>query len=62
MKIIFGMLVAAGLVIGFFERWFAPHSILMESSPNFPNWLGWVGWVMASVAAIGYVWIDIGNK
>jgi uncharacterized membrane protein len=58
-KVICGTLVAVGLVINFFERWFAPHTLLQESSPNFPKWLGWVGWVVASLAAIGYVIVDL---
>jgi uncharacterized membrane protein len=58
-KIICGTLVAVGLLINFFERWFAPHTLLLESSPNFPAWLGWVGWVVAVVAAVGYFFIDV---
>ena len=58
-KVIFGTLVAVGLVINFFERWFAPHTLLLESSPNFPAWLGWTGWVVAALAAVGYFVIDI---
>jgi protein-S-isoprenylcysteine O-methyltransferase Ste14 len=60
-KVIFGTLVVVGLVINFFERWFAPHMLLVESSPNFPAWLGWTGWVVAALAAVGYFVIDITN-
>jgi uncharacterized membrane protein len=58
-KVVCGTLVAVGLIINFFERWFAPHTLLLESSPNFPEWLGWGGWVVAAIAAIGYVVIDL---
>ena len=58
-KIICGTLVAVGLVINFFERWFAPHTLLLESSPNFPAWLGWVGWGVAALAAVAYFVLDI---
>lgn len=57
-KMICGTLVAVGLVINFFERWFAPHTLLLESSPEFPSWMGWVGWVVAAVAAAGYFALD----
>jgi hypothetical protein len=58
-KIICGTLIAVGLIINFFERWFAPHHLLLESSPDFPAWLGWVGWVVAALAAAGYFVLDI---
>ena len=58
-KVIFGTLVAVGLVINFFERWFAPPTLRLESSANFPAWLGWTGWVVAALAAVGYFVIDI---
>ena len=58
-KVICGTLVAVGLVINFFERWFTPHTLMLESSPNFPAWLGWIAWVVAALAAVGYFVIDI---
>lgn len=58
-KVIFGTLVVVGLVINFFERWFAPQTLLLESSPNFPAWLGWTAWVVAALAAVGYFVIEI---
>ena len=60
-KVICGTLVAVALVINFFERCFAPHMVVLESSPNFPAWLGWVAWVVAAFAAVGYFVIDITN-
>lgn len=58
-KIVFGTLVIIGLVINFFERWFSPHTLLLESSPSFPSWLGWLGWSVAATATIGYFALDV---
>jgi hypothetical protein len=58
-KVIAGTLLVVGLAINFFERWYAPHTLLLESSPNFPTWLAWLGWVLAAVAAITYFGVDI---
>ena len=58
-KVICGTLVSTGLLINFFERWFAPHTLLLESSPRFPAWLGWLGWLVAAAAAVGYFVIDL---
>jgi len=59
-KIICGTLVAVGgLLINFFERWFTPHHLLLESSPKFPAWMGWLGWTVAAIAAVDYFVLDI---
>jgi len=58
-RIVCGTMVAMGFTINFFERWFAPHALLLETSPRFPAWLGWLGWAAAALAAIGYFAIDI---
>lgn len=58
-KAVCGTLVVVGLLINFFERKYAPHTLLLESSPNFPSWLGWAGWVVALSAAVGYFIVDV---
>lgn len=58
-KAVCGTLVVVGLLINFFERKYAPHALLLESSPNFPAWLGWAGWVVALLASVGYFLIDV---
>ncbi len=58
LKLVAGTLVVVALVINFFERWYAPQTLLLESSPNFPAWIGWAGWTLAAVAALTYFSID----
>jgi len=58
-KVSCGTLVVIALVINFFERRYAPHTLLLESSPRFPSWLGWLGWSLASLAALAYFYIDV---
>ena len=58
-KIVCGTLVVVALVINFFERKFAPHVLLLQSSPRFPSWLGWLGWGLAAIAALTYFYLDV---
>ena len=58
-KLIAGTLIIVSLVIGFLEKWYAPHMIVLESSPDFPNWLGWAGWIIAASAALTYIGLDV---
>jgi hypothetical protein len=58
LKLVAGTLVVVALVINFFERWYAPQTLVLESSSNFPAWIGWAGWGLAVVAALTYFSID----
>jgi hypothetical protein len=58
LKLVAGTLVVVALVINFFDRWYAPQTLVLESSPNFPTWIGWAGWGLAAVAALTYFSID----
>jgi uncharacterized protein involved in cysteine biosynthesis len=58
-KAVCGTLVVVALAINFFERKFAPHTLLLESSPRFPSWLGWLGWGLAAIAALVYFYLDV---
>ena len=59
LKAVAGTTLVIGIVINFFERWYSPHHLLLNSSPEFPGWLGWLGWILASIAALVYIAIDI---
>ena len=58
LKIVTATVVIVGIVVSFFDRWYAPNALLLESSPNRPWWLGWLMWVLASVPAILYLLLD----
>jgi hypothetical protein len=57
-KVIAGTLLVISLVIGFLERWYAPHVLLLESSPGFPRWIGWLGLFLAVLGTVAYVGVD----
>ena len=59
LKIITGTLVVVGIVVGFIEFRYAPHRLLLESSPDRPWWLpARIGWLLTSVTAILYLVLD----
>jgi len=59
LKIIAGTLVVVGIVVGFIELRYAPHTLLRESSPDRPWWLPkGIGWLLTSVTAIMYIVLD----
>ena len=50
LKIIAGTLVVVGIVVGFIELRYAPHALLLQSSPDRPWWLPWgVGRLLTSI-------------
>jgi hypothetical protein len=59
LKIVAGTLVIIGIVLSFFERRYAPQTMVGEGSPNYPDWLSSIGWWLPSTAAIVYILIDI---
>jgi hypothetical protein len=42
LKIVAATVVVVGIVAGFLDPWYAPHHLLLESSPDRPRWLGWL--------------------
>jgi len=59
LKIIAAVVVIAGVIVGYLEMKYAPHGLLLESSPDRPSWLpGWLGWAVASASAILYILLD----
>jgi hypothetical protein len=59
LKIVAATLVVVGIVVGFIELRYAPHTLLLESSPDRPWWLPkGIGWLLTSVTAILYIVLD----
>jgi len=58
LKIIAAAAAIIGIILGFFERWNAPHVLVTEESPNYPELLRWVVWLLASGGAILYIFLD----
>ena len=58
LKIVTATVVIFGIVVSFLDRWYAPRSRVLESSPNRPWWLGWLVWALASVPTILYMLLD----
>src|SRR4030095_10333313 len=59
LKIIAATLVVVGIVVGFLELRYAPHRLLLQSSPDRPWWLPErIGWLLTSVTAILYIVLD----
>jgi len=59
LKIVAATIVIVGVIVGFLEMRYAPHQLLLESSPDRPFWLPrWLGWAVTSAAAILYIVLD----
>ncbi len=58
LKIIAATAAIIGIILAFSERWYAPHVLVTEASPNYPELLRWVGWLLASGGAILYIFLD----
>ena len=59
LKAVAATLVVVGAFLGYLHLKYAPHTLLLESSPARPGWLGWVAWLVASLAAFLYIGVDI---
>ena len=58
LKMLAATLVVVGVVIGFINLKYSPHTLLLESSPKRPAWLQWLGWILTSAAAVLYIVVD----
>jgi hypothetical protein len=58
LKIVAATVVVVGIVVSFLDRWYAPHALLLESSPRRPWWLAWLGWFLTSIPAVLYIVLD----
>ncbi len=58
LKIIAATVTLIGIIIGFLELRYAPHHLLLESSPKYPNWAKWLRWAITAIAPIVYIAVD----
>ena len=58
-KLIAAVLVVVGVVVGFFNLKYSPHTWSLESSPERPAWLPWFGWALTSLASMVYIAVDL---
>jgi hypothetical protein len=58
LKIASATLVIVGVVAGFLDLLYAPHYLMLHSSPKRPAWLRWLVWAVASSSAILYIVLD----
>ena len=49
LKIIAATATIIGIIFGFFERWYAPDTLVTEQSPNYPEFLK-VAWLAAGLS------------
>ena len=57
-KTVAAVVVVVGIVVGYVNQKFAPHALLLESSPGRPTWLPWLGWALTSLASLAYIAAD----
>ncbi len=57
-KVAAGTVLVMALIIGFFERWFRPSYLMLETSRSFSSWIGWLVWGSATLATLTYVLVD----
>jgi|GEM_PF-3273914 len=58
LKVVLATLVAVGIVVGFTDLYYAPHTLAAESTPDRPWWLSWLGWLLASLSSVLYIVVD----
>ena len=58
LKLIGQVCAVIGIILLFFDILFAPHTILLESSPSRPSWLSWAIWVITAAGTITYIVAD----
>jgi hypothetical protein len=58
LKIVAATLVVVGIVLGFLNLYYAPHNLILNSSPNRPSWLPWLSWLVTAASAFLYIIAD----
>jgi len=48
-----------GIIFGFFEKWYAPYTRLLQSSLSYPEFLKWLEWLLTSAGAGAYIVLTI---
>jgi hypothetical protein len=57
-KIIAGTVTVIGAILSVFDKIYALHHLLLESSPDYPEPLGTLGWLCLLVAPLIYIALD----
>ena len=61
LKIVAGTLTLVGAILSVFDKIFAPHHLLSESSPNYPEALRTIGWLFLLMPPLIYIALDFSN-
>ena len=61
LKIVAATLTVVGAILSIMDKIFAPHRLLLESSPDYPDFLRTLGWLFLLVAPIIYILLDFSN-
>jgi hypothetical protein len=59
LKIIAGTITIIGALFSILDKVYAPHYLLLRSSPEYPKILRTLGWIMLLIASLIYIFIDI---
>lgn len=58
-KIVAGTLTVVGALLSVLDKVYAPHHLLLESSPDYPNFLRTLGWLFLLIAPLFYIALDV---
>ncbi len=61
LKIVAGTLTVVGAILSVFDKIFAPHHLVLESSPNYPGALRIIGWLFLLIPPLIYITLDFPN-
>jgi len=60
-KIVAATLTVVGAILSILDKIFAPHQLLLESSPNYPDALRTTGWLFLLIPPLVYIILDFSN-
>ena len=61
LKIIAATLTVVGAILSVLDKIFAPHHLLLESSPSYPDFLRTTGWLFLLIPPLIYIALDFPN-
>ena len=61
LKIIAASFTVVGVILSVLDKIYAPHRLLLESSPNYPEFLRYLGWLFLIVPPLIYIGLDWHN-